>query len=74
VTRNVRDTTARFVFEIEDARGLKEMSSSIPAAKGQTSWMPKLLLVDGEQYTWRVVAYFGDWRGQPATATFRARK
>ena len=74
VTNNIRDTTARYVFEIEDARGLKEMSPEIPSGRNQTSWTPKLMLLAGEEYTWRVVALSGTWRGKPAISIFRAKK
>jgi hypothetical protein len=73
-TRNIRDTTARYVFEIEDARGVKEMSPEMRAGQGQTSWTPRLILREGQEYTWRVVATTGHWRGQPAISIFRARE
>jgi hypothetical protein len=72
VTRNVADTAAKYVFEIETSGGAKETSRPISAATPQTSWTPAMRARAGETYTWRVWVQNGNWRGQPAVASFRA--
>jgi hypothetical protein len=73
VGRNIRDSTVQYRFEIE-TRGRKVTSSPVAAGRGQTSWSPRLELQEGEEYTWRVWAVSGEWKGQPAVSIFRAGK
>lgn len=71
ITRNVTDTSAKYVFEIEGPGGAKETSRPINAATSQTTWTPAMRARAGETYTWRVWVESGSWRGQPAVSSFR---
>ncbi len=71
MARNVADSAARYVFEIVGKGNVRETSQPIVAGRGQTAWTPQLRLQSGEQYTWRVWAVNGEWRGQPASTVFR---
>lgn len=73
-TRNVNDSTARYVFEIQTAAGQREKSAPVRRGRAETFWSPRLELRDGEEYTWRVWTVAGDWQSQPAVSTFRAKK
>jgi hypothetical protein len=73
VARNIRDphhADPRYVFEIEDAAGSKEVSPPIPAGEKQTKWAPKMGLKAGQRYIWRVRAVQGDWKGPVTRAVF----
>ena len=72
VTRNVPAADVQYVFEIEGGGSAREISQPISAGKGETSWSPQMRLRSGERYVWRVWVVKDDWRGQPATASFRA--
>jgi hypothetical protein len=66
----------KYVFEISNARGDKETSQPVEAgARADTaSWKPKMQVKPSEEYTWRVWAVAGDWKGPALTATFKAKK
>jgi len=73
VARNIRNShhaDARYVFEIEDAGGTKEVSPPIPAGEKQTKWSPRMELKAGSRYIWRVRAVQGDWKGPVTRAVF----
>jgi hypothetical protein len=70
--RSLPDTEA-YVFEITPAGGTPETSAPIAAGKNDPSWTPKLRVASGKQYSWRVWAVNGSWRGQPASATFQVK-
>jgi hypothetical protein len=72
VARNVADQTLKYVFEIE-SNGQKEASTALaPGSNNETAWTPKLKLVAGNRYTWRVWAVKDQWQGNIALANFRA--
>lgn len=71
VAKNVGDATVQYVFELVGPGNKREQSAPTPAgAGGQTTWVPKMLLTSGAEYTWRVWTVKGSWKGQPAIATF----
>lgn len=74
VTRNVRDTSVSYVFEIEGSAGVEETSPPIRPGKGETSWQPKLAVGRSQSYTWRVHTTQGKWTGHPASATFTVER
>jgi hypothetical protein len=65
----------RYVFEITNATGDKETSEPVPAGArdNMASWKPKMAVKGGVEYTWRVWAVAGDWKGPAITATFRGK-
>jgi hypothetical protein len=64
-----------YVFEITNAAGDKETSEPVEAgAKAKVaSWKPKMKVKGGEEYTWRVWAVSGDWKGPAITAKFKGK-
>jgi hypothetical protein len=74
VAQNARDSSGKYVFEIEGP-GLKETSSPLQAGAGSmTKWGPSAALRGGNTYTWRVWTVEGNWKSPPASATFRTGK
>ena len=65
----------RYVFEISNAAGDKETSQPVEAGERANiaSWTPKMAVKGGEEYTWRVWAVAGDWKGPVLTATFKGK-
>jgi hypothetical protein len=65
----------RYVFEISNAAGDKETSQPTEAGEraNVASWTPKMAVKAGEEYTWRVWAVAGDWKGPAITATFKGK-
>jgi hypothetical protein len=65
----------RYVFEITNAAGDKETSEPVAAGERsrEATWNPKMKVKGGEEYTWRVWAVSGDWKGPAITATFRGK-
>ncbi|HKI38389.1 MAG TPA: hypothetical protein VKA46_41450 [Gemmataceae bacterium] len=65
----------RYVFEISDDAGNSEMSKPLKAGERAdvASWTPKMAVKGDEEYTWRVWAVAGDWKGPALTATFRGK-
>ena len=65
----------RYVFEITNAAGDKETSEPVEAGEraNVASWTPKMAVKAGEEYTWRVWAVAGDWKGPAITATFKGK-
>jgi hypothetical protein len=65
----------RYVFEITNAAGEKETSQPVAAGErvNVATWKPKMAVKGGEEYTWRVWAVAGDWKGPAITATFRGK-
>lgn len=66
----------KYVFEITNARGDKETSEPVEAGArtNVASWTPKMQVKQGEQYTVRVWAVAGDWKGPALTSTFKGGK
>jgi hypothetical protein len=64
-----------YVFEISNATGDKETSKLVEAGKrgNVVSWTPKMEVKGGQEYTWRVWAVAGDWKGPAITATFKGK-
>lgn len=71
VARNVSLTGVQYQFEIASGSE-REASPPIAAGNGETAWSPALRVRAGQRYTWRVWVTNGNWRGQPAGASFRA--
>ncbi len=65
----------RYVFEITNSAGDKETSKPVEAGERAqvASWAPKMEIKSGKQYTWRVWAVAGDWKGPAITATFKGK-
>lgn len=65
----------KYVFEISGPSGDKETSD--PQKAGDRAniaqWTPKMKVKSGEEYTWRVWAVSGDWKGPAITSTFRGK-
>jgi hypothetical protein len=63
----------KYVFEITSPSGDKETSDPVAAGErvNVASWSPKMEVKGGGEYTWRVWAVAGDWKGPAITATFR---
>lgn len=73
VARNIHDprhSSAKYVFEIEDAAGTKEASPPVAAGEKETKWAPKMEMKPGQRYIWRVHAVQGDWKGPVSRAVF----
>ncbi len=64
---------AKYVFELENASGVKETSDLIAAGEKETKWTPHMQVKAGDKYTWRVQAVEGQWKGPLATATFQGK-
>jgi hypothetical protein len=66
----------KYVFEITNAKGDKETSDPVEAGTrtNVASWTPKMQVKQGEQYTVRVWAVAGDWKGPALTTTFKGGK
>ncbi len=64
---------ARYIFEMEKAAGAKETSPPIALGGKEATWSPKLLVQASAQYTWRVWATDGRWRGPVASAVFHGK-
>jgi hypothetical protein len=62
----------RYVFEITNPAGDKETSAPIEAGSraNAVSWQPKMEVKGIKNYTWRVWAVDGDWKGPAMTAVF----
>ncbi len=76
ITRNIvgpGHERALYVFELENASGVKETSDPIAAGEKETKWTPRMQVKAGEKYTWRVQAVEGQWKGPPASATFQGK-
>ncbi len=71
--RSLPATDVQYVFELTRAGGNAETSPPIPAGKTETAWSSKQRLESGQNYTWRVWAVNGSWRGPAATASFRVQ-
>lgn len=70
VTRNVADSKAQYVFEIEGPGGVRETSPPVAGGVQETAWSPRLHIRAGERYTWRVRITDGRWQGPAASAVF----
>jgi hypothetical protein len=73
IARNIHDahhSGAQYVFEIEDAAGVKEVSKPISAGEKETKWSPRMQGKAGQRYAWRVRAVQGDWKGPVTRAVF----
>ncbi len=73
VARNIWDRkhhSANYVFEIENAAGVKETSPPVPAGEKETKWSPRMKLKAGEKYAWRVWATDREWKSPAARAAF----
>lgn len=64
---------AMYVFELENASGVKETSEPIAAGGKETKWTPRMQVKAGDKYTWRVQAVESQWKGSLATATFQGK-
>lgn len=76
ITRNIVGSghdRAMYVFELENASGVKETSTPIAAGEKETKWTPRMQVSGGEKYTWRVQAVEGQWKGPPAASTFQGK-
>jgi hypothetical protein len=66
--RNVRGqkhAQAKYVFEISERGGeASETSKPISPGDERTGWSPKLKLVAGKDYVWRVRAVDGEWKSK----------
>lgn len=74
--RNIPDKThpgARYVFAVQGAGADQETSPEVKAGDKVTKWAPKLALKAGEQYTLRVRATDGDWKGPVRTVHFTVK-
>jgi hypothetical protein len=63
----------RYVFELVNAAGQKEMSEPIAAGEKETKWTPRMQVKPGEKYRWYVLAVDGEWKGPAATSTFQGK-
>jgi hypothetical protein len=65
----------KYVFEISGPSGDKETSDPVSAGEraNLASWAPKMQVKGSGEYTWRVWAVSGDWKGPAITATFRGK-
>jgi hypothetical protein len=64
---------AKYVFEIENAKGDKEKSEPIAAGNKEAKWTPKLEVEAGQKYSWRVKAVDGKWTGPVADVSFKGK-
>jgi hypothetical protein len=66
--RNVRGQNhaqAKYVFEISERGGdASETSKPLSPGEKRTAWSPKLKLVSGKEYVWRVQAVDGEWKSK----------
>jgi hypothetical protein len=62
----------RYVFEITNPAGDKETSEPMEAASrtNVVSWQPRMAVGGLKEYSWRVRAVDGDWKGPAIAATF----
>jgi hypothetical protein len=74
--RNVYAQTAktRYVFEIVNSSGAKEVSRPVAPGKKEAAWTPKMKVKFGVKYTWRVHVVTGDWKGPVSEMKFRGKK
>ena len=75
-TRNIRGkqhADAKYIFEIENAKGDMEKSEPIAAGDKETKWTPKMEVKAGQKYTWRVKAVDGKWTGPGADTSFKGK-
>ena len=75
-TRNIRGkqhADAKYIFEIENAKGDMEKSEPIAAGDKETKWTPKMEVKAGQKYTWRVKAVDGKWTGPVADTSFKGK-
>jgi hypothetical protein len=75
-TRNItvkKHPDAKYVFEIENAKGDKEKSEPIAAGDKETKWTPKMQVKAGQKYTWRIKAVDGKWTGPVADVSFKGK-
>jgi hypothetical protein len=73
VARNIWDRkhhNANYIFEIENAVGVKETSTPVPSGDKETKWSPQMKLKAGEKYSWRVWATEREWKSPTASAVF----
>ncbi len=76
--RRIADTDrqgVKYVFEISNSAGDKDTSDPVEAGSRDhlASWAPKMPYNAGQEYTWRVWAVAGDWKGPAITSTFRGK-
>src|SRR5262249_3952002 len=64
---------AGHVFDLENQAGTKENSSATAAGEKEAVWSPQMPIRAGIQYTWRVWATEGQWRGPVATTVFQGK-
>ena len=74
VARTLFDTTARYVFAIQEVGGQTETSDTLAAGRAETAWSPRLELLPGKEYEWRVWAFAGGLSSAPALARFRVER
>jgi hypothetical protein len=76
VARNVllKDhAKAKYVFELENGAGEKEVSPALDAGEKETKWQPRMEVKAGEKYTWRVRVSDAGLKGTVATSTFQGK-
>ena len=64
---------AKYMFEIEDAKGAREISAPVDPGAKETSWAPKMEIKAGEKYTWRVWVVDGNWKGPVLATEFKGK-
>jgi hypothetical protein len=74
VARTLVDTTARYLFEIEEIGGLRETSDTLAAGRGETAWSPRMAVRAGKEYEWRVRAFAGGLSSAPAVVRFSVER
>jgi hypothetical protein len=65
----------KYVFEMTSPTGAKETSDPVSAGEraNLASWSPKMEVKGRGEYTWRVWAVAGDWKGPAVAATFKGK-
>lgn len=74
--RNIPDKAhpgAKYVFAVTGAGADQETSPAVKAGDKVTKWAPKLALKAGEEYTLRIRATDGDWKGPVTTVHFTVK-
>lgn len=64
---------AKVFFELEGPRGAKETSPGVGPGKAETSWTPKLELLAGAKYKWRVWAADDQWKSASQIFSFSVK-